>query len=138
MLFIPILTVHLAAVAGKLSIFVAVARVRDVPGVQRFFALYKKIDRLANWTMWITGALLLVVTSWRYLLQVWLLASMLLYVLLFVIIRAVLFRRLRLIADSKKVFARDEIKQLHFESWCVLTTAVALLGGIGYLMVHKP
>jgi hypothetical protein len=63
---------------------------------------------------------------------------MLLYILLFVIIRAVMFRRLRLIAENRKMFAREELQILRTESWCVAIVAVGLLGGIGFLMATKP
>lgn len=137
-LFYAILPFHLAAVLAKLSVFAYVPRLRDAEAVKAFFARYKRWDRIANWAMWITGALLIAVTSWRFLLQAWLLVSMLLYILLFVIIRAIMFRRLRLIAESRKVFAREELQVLRTESWCVAIVAIGLLGGIGFLMATKP
>ncbi len=138
MLFYPILVVHLLAVIAKISVFFTIPKLRDVQSVQAFFRRYQRVDRMANYTMWMTGVLLILVTSWRLLLQMWLLVSMLLYILVFLLIRGILFRRLRIIADSKKLFARDELKLLRTESYCVLVAAVALLGGIGYLMIHKP
>lgn len=136
--FPAILTVHLLAVLAKLSLFPFIPRLRDVARVRTFYERYRRVDRIANWTMWITGALLLTVTSWSLLLQPWLLISMLLYILVFVAIRYVLVRRLALIAKSQKVLALDELKLFRTESACVIVLALALLGAIGYLMVHKP
>ncbi|PWI58893.1 DUF2269 family protein [Sulfoacidibacillus thermotolerans] len=138
MLFYPILAVHLVAVIAKISVFFTIPKLRDVQSVQKFVQRYQTIDRISNYTMWITGGLLLFVTSWRLLLQMWLLVSMLLYILVFLLIRGIVFRRLRIIADSKKLYARDELKLLRTESYCVMAAALALLGGIGYLMVNKP
>ncbi|MCI0183247.1 MAG: DUF2269 family protein [Acidibacillus sp.] len=138
MLFYSILSVHLLAVLAKISVFFTIPRLKDVESVQSFFRRYQVTDRIANYTMWITGALLLVVTSWKLLLQMWLLVSMLLYILVFLLIRGIVFRRLRIIADSQKLYARDELKLLRVESYCVMGAALGLLGGIGYLMVHKP
>jgi len=138
MLFIPILVVHLLAVVAKLSLFPLIPRLRDVHSVQVFYSRYKKMDRFANWAMWTTGVLLLWVTSWRLLLQTWMLLSLFLYILVFVAIRYVLVRRLRLIAGSHKRLAVEELKLFRIESICVFIASLALLGGIGYLMVHKP
>ncbi|MCY0875217.1 MAG: DUF2269 family protein [Firmicutes bacterium] len=134
----PILIVHLLAVTAKLVLFPFVPRLRDVKSVRAFYTWYRPLDRISNWVLWITGFLLVAVTSWRLLLQMWLLLSILLYIVVFLAIRMVLVRRLKLIADSQKVLAHDELKLFRVETACVVVVVLGLLGAIGYMMVNKP
>lgn len=138
MAFILILIVHLTAVAAKLTLFPFIPRLRDVKSVRAFYKWYRPLDRAANWTLWLTGILLVAVTSWKLLLQMWLLVSILLYIVVFLAIRMILVRRLKLIADSQKVLAHDELKLFRTETACVVVLVLGLLGAIGYMMVNKP
>jgi hypothetical protein len=96
------------------------------------------IDRIANYTLWGTGAGMVLASSIELLFQMWLLVSMALYTLIFWIIKLVIMRRLNAIIESNKVYARDEIKTLRTENYCVIIVSVALFGCIGFLMANKP
>lgn len=137
-LFYVILGFHLCAVLVKLGVLFYIPRLKTVENVEKFLVWYKKIDRTADYTLWITAAGMVLSTSWQLLLQMWLLVSMLIYMLIFIIIKKVILSRLNSIVQSNKVFAREEIAKLRFENYCVIITAVALFGAIGFLMAKKP
>lgn len=137
-LFFLILALHLLAVTVKLGLLFLIPRLKNVADVQSFLVKYKKWDSLANWLLWITGAALIFTTSLQYLLQTWLIVSMLLYVIIFWIVKKVVLRGLEQIAASKKVHAQAELKKLRFENFCVAITVVGLLGAIGAMMMTKP
>jgi hypothetical protein len=137
-LFYIILGLHLCAVIVKLGVLFYIPTLKNVEQVENFIGPYKKIDRVANYTLWGTGAGMVLATSWELLLQMWLLVSMLIYTLIFVIIKKVVLSRMESIVGSNKVFAREEMSKLRFENFCVIVTAVGLFGVIGYLMANKP
>ncbi|GIM45079.1 hypothetical protein DNHGIG_06280 [Collibacillus ludicampi] len=138
MIFYVMLALHGIAVLVKLGLLLYIPFLKNVTQVQSFLEKYRKIDRAADLFLWGTGAGMLFVTSWSLLLQTWLWLSILLYVLVFLLIKKVLIRRLQEIAASKKIYARDEIKTLRTENLCVGLVIVALLASIGTLMVTKP
>lgn len=137
-LFYIILVFHLIAVVVKLGVLFYIPRLKDVMQIKNFLGYYKKIDRWADIILWATGAGMILATSWRLLLQMWLLVSMLIYVLIFYIIKRVVMRRMQQIVESNKVFAREEIATLRFENYCVIVACVILFGAIGGLMMTKP
>lgn len=137
-LFYIILVFHLIAVLIKLGVLFYIPTLKDVTQIKSFLGVYKKIDRWADIVLWASGAGMVLATSWRLLLQMWLLVSMLIYVLIFYIIKRVVLRRMEKIVASNKVFARDEIKTLRFENYCVIIASVILFGAIGTLMMTKP
>ncbi|HEU4965234.1 MAG TPA: hypothetical protein VFV52_15505 [Bacilli bacterium] len=137
-LFYTILVLHLIAVFTKLAVLFYIPRLKDVEAIRNFLGTYKKIDRYADTFLWATGIGMVLATSIQLLLQVWLLVSMFLYLLIFVIVKRVVVRRMEQILASNKVYAREEIKRLRFENYCVIVAAVLLLGAIGSLMMTKP
>jgi hypothetical protein len=137
-LFYILLVFHLAAVVVKLGVLFYIPRLKDVTQVKRFFATYKKVDFWANILLWATGLGLVLSTSLKMLTQLWLLSSMLIYMLIFYIIKRVIFRRMQSIIDSNKIYARDEIRTLRVENWCVIVVSVGLFLAIGGLMMTKP
>jgi hypothetical protein len=137
-LFYIILVFHLIAVLIKLGVLFYIPTLKDVTQIKSFLGVYKKIDRWADIVLWASGAGMVLATSWRLLMQMWLLVSMLIYVLIFYIIKRVVLRRMEKIVASNKVFARDEIKTLRFENYCVIIASVILFGAIGTLMMTKP
>jgi hypothetical protein len=137
-LFYIILVFHLIAVLIKLGVLFYIPTLKDVTQIKSFLGVYKKVDRWADIVLWASGAGMVLATSWRLLLQMWLLVSMLIYVLIFYIIKRVVLRRMEKIVASNKVFARDEIKTLRFENYCVIIASVILFGAIGTLMMTKP
>lgn len=137
-LFYLFLTIHLLAVTIKLGLLFLIPRLKNVAEVQNFLAKYKKMDSAANWSLWITGAAMVLSTSVQLLLQMWLLVSMLIYMVIFWIIKRVVLRGLQQVAASGKVHAHEEMKKLRFENLCVGITVFVLLMGIGTLMMTKP
>lgn len=137
-LFYPVLSMHLVTVFYKLAVLFRIPKLADVPQIKDFLTRFKKKERLTDYVLWATGAGLFLVTSIKLLLSMWMLVSMLLYTLIFLLIKFVIIRRLELIVKTKKVKAPDEIRTLRFENTCVSVLIVALLGGIGYLMMTKP
>lgn len=135
---IVLIVVHVTAVLAKLSIFVMIPRLQDVQQVRDTLVRYKPFERIADWILWLTGAGLLYFASWQMLKQAWMFISIALYLLVFIAIRFALTREMEKISQSKKLYARDELKRLRTNNWCVATTAVGLLGVIAYLMVNKP
>lgn len=135
---VVLIAVHVVAVMSKLSLFVAVPRLRTVDEVQHFLKRYKPFEKTANWILWITGAGLLYFASWRMLEQTWMLVSIGLYLLVFFFIRFALMRELEKIADSKKLLAATELGKLRVNNWCVGILSVVLLAVIAYLMMTKP
>lgn len=137
-LFYLILSFHLFAVTVKLGLLFLIPRLQNVTQVQSFLFKYKKWDSAANWLLWLTGAAMVFTTSLEYLLQMWLLVSMLLYMLVFWIVKKVVMRGLQQVATSKKVHAHEELKKLRFENLCVIVTVFGLLAAIGTIMMTKP
>lgn len=135
---IPLIVVHVSAVLSKFSLFFAIPRLKTVEGVQKFLAKYRPFERAIDAVLWITGALLIYFTSWQMLRQTWMIVALALYLFVFVSIRFALTRVLQGIADSKKVFAHEELARLRTNNWCVGILAVVLLGIIAYLMMVKP
>jgi hypothetical protein len=138
MVFYLLLSLHGLAVLVKLGLLIYIPFLKDVAHVQSFLARYRKIDRAADLSLWATGAGMLFATSWTLFLQTWLLLSIFLYILVFLLIKKVLLKRLQAIAESKKIYARDEFRTLRTENLCVSLVIVALLASIGTMMVTKP
>jgi hypothetical protein len=136
-LFYITLTLHLLAVATKLGLLFVVPRLQNVEQVQRFLEKYKKYDSAANWTLWLTGAVMVAVNI-RLLFQMWLLVSMLIYMVIFWVIKRVALKGMQEIAASKKVHAHEELRKLRFSNWCAILVVFALLMSIGTLMMTKP
>ena len=137
-LFSIMLGLHLLAVVIKFGVLFYIPFLKNVEMIRKFLDLYKKVDSYSNWALWLTGAGMVLATSIEYLLQMWLLVSMLLYTLVFYVIKRVLVRRMEKILETNKVFAREEIKTLRVENYCVIVVATGLFGAIGALMVYKP
>jgi hypothetical protein len=137
-LFYPVLGAHILTVCYKLAILFRVPKLENVSQIKEFLTKFKKKERMTDYVLWATGAGLFLVTSIKLLLNLWMLVSMLLYTLIFLMIKYVIIRRLELIVKSKKIYAPDEIKTLRFENTCVAVVIVGILGGIGYLMMTKP
>lgn len=137
-LFYIILGLHIVAVIVKLGVLFYIPFLKDVASVQSFLVTYKKIDRAADYSLWVTGAGMVLATSIELLFQMWLLVSMALYTLIFWIIKLVIIRRMNSIIESKKVYARDEISTLRTENYCVIVVSLALFGAIGFMMSNKP
>ncbi|KEO84568.1 hypothetical protein [Tumebacillus flagellatus] len=137
-LFTIILVFHLLAVVVKLGVLFYIPRLKTVEQVQSFLAPYKKIDRAADITLWVSAVAMILTAGWQILLQLWLLVSMLIYALIFIIVKKVILGRMNSIVETNKVFAREEMSKLRFENACVIITAVGLFGAIGYLMANKP
>lgn len=137
-IFVPLIILHVTAVLAKLSVFFAIPRLRSVEQVTAFLRRYRPLERAADWILWLTGAALLYFTSWKMLRQTWMLASIFLYLLVFLLIRFALTKELHNIAASKKVLATAELAKLRVSNWCVGIIAIAFLGIIAYLMMTKP
>lgn len=135
---VPLIIVHVTAVLSKLTLFVAIPRLKSVEHVRTFLRKYRPFERSADVVLWITGAGLIYFTSWRMLQQTWMLVAIALYLLVFVAIRFALTRELRNISQSKKQLASEELKRLRTNNWCVGIIAVVFLGIIAYLMMTKP
>ncbi|MCX7570504.1 hypothetical protein OS242_11075 [Tumebacillus sp. DT12] len=136
--FYIILGFHLLAVVVKLGVLFYIPALKDVEHVKGFLGTYKKIDRIANYTLWATGFGMVAVTSIQLLFQLWLLASMLIYTLIFYIIKRVIMGRMQKIVESNKVFDREGLKTLRVENYCVIVVSVGLFLAIGGLMMTKP
>ena len=135
---LPLIVVHVTAVLAKLTIFVIIPRLKTVDSVRRVLTKYRPYERTADTVLWVTGAGLVYFASWQMLRQTWMIASIILYLLVFLAIRFALTREMEKIAQSKKLLATEELKRLRTNNWCVATVAVAFLGLIGYLMLNKP
>lgn len=133
-----LIIVHVSAVMAKLAIFFIIPRLRDVEQVRATLVAYKPFERTADWVLWLTGAGLVYFANWKMLTQAWMLASIGLYLIVFIAIRFALTREMEKISTSKKLHAQAELKRLRFNNLCVSTTAVAFLGIIAYLMITKP
>lgn len=136
--FYIILAFHLAAVAVKLGVLLYVPRLKEVGQVRAFLSTYRRLDWITDWVLWLTGAGFFLVTSWRYLLQLWLLVSMLIYMIIFILIKVVVVGGMKKVAATKKLHAYEEVSRLRFENVCTIVSVVGLLGIIAYLMVTKP
>jgi hypothetical protein len=135
---IPLIVIHVSAVLAKLGVFFVIPRLDSVEQVRRFVQRYRPVEKTADWILWLTGAGLVAFTSWRILLQTWMLVSIGLYLIVFLAVRFALTRELENIAESKKLYARDELKRLRTNNWCVGILSVVLLGIIAYLMMTQP
>ncbi|MBX6394578.1 MAG: DUF2269 family protein [Alicyclobacillaceae bacterium] len=136
--FHVLLAFHLGAVAVKLAVLFYVPRLKDVQQIRAFLSTYQRLDRITDWVLWLTGAGFFFVTSWRYLLQLWLLVSMLIYLLIFMMIKKVVIGGMKRVAATKKLHAYEEVSKLRFENVCTAIATAGLLGIIAYLMVTKP
>lgn len=137
-MFHIILTIHMLAVALKLVVLFMIPRIKDVEQAKRFIHTYRKIDISADVVLWSTGLGFFFVTTFEYLLQPWMLISMLIYTLIFYAMKKILMRGVQRVAESGKLYAEKEIKELRTQNVCVAIFIVASLAGIGYLMVNKP
>ncbi|MFC4769574.1 DUF2269 family protein [Effusibacillus consociatus] len=136
--FYLILGLHLLAVAFKLGLLFLIPRLKNVEQVQSFLGRYKKMDSAANWCLWLTGGAMVFTTSLEYLLQMWLLVSMLIYMIIFWVVKRVVVRGMEEIAASKKIHAHEELRKLRIENLCVGVVVFILLMSIGTLMMTKP
>ena len=136
--FIPLIVVHVGAVLAKLSVFFV------VPRLTVWNASKRSSSGSDRWKERPTGFCgspepgLLACTSWRMLMQTWMLVSIGLYIIVFLAVRFALTKELENIANSKKLYAREELKKLRTNNWCVGILSVVLLGIIAYLMMTKP
>ncbi len=137
-MFYLVLTIHLLAVAGKLIPLFVIPRLRNVEQTQRLFQTYKKTDVFADIVLWITGLGFFFVSSFEYVLQPWLIISMLIYVVIFYITKKILVRGMNSVVESGKLYAEKELKILRTQSYCLAIFIVVSLATIGYLMVNKP
>lgn len=135
---VPLIVVHVCAVVSKLSVFFVIPRLTSVQAVQGFLRKFRPYERGADWILWLTGAGLLYFASWQMLRQTWMIVSILLYLLVFVMIRYALMKELVKISNSKKLLATEELRKLRVNNWCVGIIAVILLGVIASLMMAKP
>jgi uncharacterized membrane protein SirB2 len=135
---LALIIVHVVAVLLKLALFFIIPRLANVDEVRNFLKRWRPVQRAADWVLWITGAGLLAFTDWRLLKQTWMLVSIALYLLVFVLIRVALMKELENVAASKKRFAVDEVRRLRTNNWCVGLVSAGLLGVIAYLMITKP
>lgn len=135
---IPLIVVHVSAVVAKLGVFFRIPRLQSVADVKTFLQRYKPYERTADLILWITGAGLIYFASWQMLRQTWMLVSIGLYLLVFVMVRYALMKELQKIGASKKLLATDELKKLRVNNWCVGIISVVLLGIIATLMMTKP
>ncbi|MDI3328622.1 MAG: DUF2269 family protein [Alicyclobacillaceae bacterium] len=136
--FYILLAFHLGAVAVKLAVLFYVPRLKDVRQIRAFLGTYRRLDWITDWVLWLTGAGFFFVTSWEYLLQLWLLVSMLIYLLIFIMIKKVVIGGMQRIAQTKKLHAYEEVSRLRFENLCTGVAVAGLLGMIAYLMITKP
>lgn len=132
------MTLHLLAVIGKLAILFVIPRLKSAEQAQRTLNSYKKMDIWLETLLWSTGLGFFFVSSFAYLMQLWMIVSMLLYVLAFYIVKRILLRGLQNVVDSGKVFAEKELRTLRVQNGCVAIFILCSLAGIGYLMVVKP
>ena len=137
-MFYVVLTLHLLAVASKLAILFFIPRLKDVEQVRRLHAAYRKWDIVADVLLWATGLAFFFVTSFAFLMQWWLILSMLLYTFVFYMLKRFLMRGLAEVAESRKVFAEKELKTLRFQNLCVGIFSVFLIGCIAVMMMTKP
>lgn len=137
-LFSFVLIIHLAAVTGKLFPLFRIPRLKDVEQTKEFLKSYKKIDIMADILLWATGLAFFFVTTFEYLLQPWLITSMLIYVLIFYMMKKILLRGMNQVVESGKLYAEKELKTLRTQNICIAIFIVASLAAIGYLMVNKP
>jgi hypothetical protein len=137
-LFKFVLFLHLLAVASKLVVLFLIPRLKNVEQTKRFLVKYKKIDLAADIVLWTTGLAFFFVTSFAYLMQMWMLVSMLLYMFVFYMLKRFLMRGLKEVAESQKIHAEKELKSLRFQNVCVGIFSVFLIGCIGVLMMTKP
>ena len=136
--FYIILGFHLLAVIVKLGVLFYIPALKDVAQVSRFLGTYKKVDRFANHTLRATGFCMVAASSTELLFQLWLLSSMLIYTLIFYIIKRVIMGRMQKIVESNKVFDREGLRTLRVENYCVIVVSVGLFLAIGGLMMTKP
>jgi hypothetical protein len=136
--FSILLGIHLLAVLVKLGVLFYIPALKNVAQIQAFLGKYKVIDRYANYSLWGTGIGMVLATSIELLFQMWLLVSMLLYTLIFYIIKRVIMGRMEAIIASNKIYARDEIRTLRVENYCVIVVSLGLFLAIGGLMMTKP
>ncbi len=137
-MFSIVLTLHLIAVIAKLAVLFLIPRLKDVEQTRRFLATYRKFDRAADLLLWASGIAFFFVTSLAYLMQMWMLVSILLYMFVFYMIKRFLMRGLREVADSRKLYAEKELKSLRFQNVCVGLFSVFLMGCIAVMMITKP
>ncbi|ASS74362.1 hypothetical protein CIG75_04770 [Tumebacillus algifaecis] len=136
--FYVILGFHLLAVVIKLGVLFYIPALKNVAQIQSFHSKYKMIDRYANYSLWASGFGMVLVTSIQMLFQMWLLVSMLLYTLIFYIIKRVVMGRMEKIIATNKVHAHEEIRTLKVENYCVIIVSIGLFLAIGGLMMTKP
>lgn len=91
---VPLIVVHVCAVIAKLRIFFVIPRLSTVAEVTRFLQRYRPFERTVDWILWITGAGLLYFASWQMLRQTWMIVSLVLYLLVFVMVRFALTKEL--------------------------------------------
>lgn len=137
-MFYAVLTLHLLAVASKLAVLFFIPRLKDVEQVRRLYTAYRKWDIVADVLLWATGLAFFFVTSFAFLMQWWLIISMLLYTFVFYMFKRFLMRGLAEVAESRKVFAEKELKTLRFQNLCVGIFSVFLIGCIAVMMMTKP
>ncbi|KIV52610.1 hypothetical protein AM501_28975 [Aneurinibacillus migulanus] len=137
-MFYVVLTFHLLGVAAKLAVLFLIPRLKDVEQTRSFLVTYRKLDITADIILWGTGLAFFFVTSFQYLMQMWLLVSMLLYMFVFYMLKRFLMRGLREVADSRKVHAEKELKTLRFQNLCVGIFSIFLMGCIAFMMMNKP
>jgi Predicted integral membrane protein (DUF2269) len=130
--------IHVTAVFAKLGMFFIIPRLHTVEQVRRFLERYRPYERVVDIILWVTGLLLCYFAKWQMMRQTWMIVSLLLYLLVFVLIRVVLTRSLMQISESKKLLAKEELSKLRISNWCVALIAVGLLGIISYLMTVRP
>ncbi|GAX88944.1 hypothetical protein [Effusibacillus lacus] len=135
--FYVTLALHLLAVAFKLLLLFMIPRLKNVAQVQDFLVKYKKMDSAANRTLWLTGGAM-ILANYRLLFQMWLLVSMLIYMVIFWIIKQVALKGMEEVAASKKIHAREELRKLRISNWCAIIIVFILLMSIGTLMMTKP
>lgn len=137
-MFYVVLTLHLLAVTAKLAVLFLIPRLKDVEQTKRFLVFYRKLDLTADIALWGTGLAFFFVTSFQYLMQMWLIVSMLLYMFVFYMLKRFLMRGLKEVANSRKVHAEKELKSLRFQNVCVGLFSLFLMGCIAFMMMNKP
>jgi uncharacterized membrane protein len=137
-LFYFVLTFHLLAVTAKLAVLFLIPRLKNVEQTRRFLVMYRKLDRTADIVLWGTGLAFFFVTSFQYLMQMWLIVSMLLYMFVFYMLKRFLMRGLEEVANSRKIHAEKELKTLRFQNLCVGLFSIFLIACIAFMMMNKP
>ncbi|WP_047151054.1 DUF2269 family protein [Aneurinibacillus tyrosinisolvens] len=137
-MFYFVLTFHLLAVAAKLAVLFLIPGLKSVEQTKRFLGIYRKTDRYADIVLWATGLGFFFVTSFQYLMQMWMLVSMLLYMFVFYMLKRFLMRGLTEVAESKKLHAEKELKSLRFQNLCVGLFSIFIMGCIAFMMITKP